>query len=454
MTREGNPQVVLEDTFESGTLTDTDRWIVDSAGGTDLQITNGFVQTDGAGSSQAWHSNKIPKSTEQEIRAFVAGIAGDASYVMILGRLDSTLDAAGFTPIGGYGLKYEWSSSAVRTIRLIRFPRNGSATGDILKSVNVTPLLDETSGTDDAVRQEIRLTITEEANGVRLRAFVNEEDDENPTLTYLDQGGGNADLNELTIKEPGLWGFEINDVAGGTTFLESISAIDKYIVPVKDSNIGRTLAQLRADLKVEVSRGGQTSLDDTFYDRALTYAQQEVMRRLGRLAIFNFRREKITMTASADDPLLIELPTFIEYVEHMEIHPKGLSLQFAMIGPNSTNTAWIIRMSENVSGQDVWVTYYKKITELLNDDDRCSVPRMHDEVLIMCAAKKISRRSADRTWHSGLIQEYDFQLKSVRTYLTRLKSQQKMRIRTVPHSLFPHNRDARYVDSISTLYHW
>ena len=298
---DGEVQVVLSDDFESGALTDTDRWtVVTGSAGT---ITNGIATIASAQTEAiAWHSDKVPQTPNQHLQAsVVCHEDGTNIDVSLMARLDSSVTAASFQPTLGYLMRLSYEPAGVRNLEFIRYARAAGGPTEIsLTSVAVTNNMTQVSSTDEGVLQDIRFTVTNEDAGVRLRGFVNNDDDLNPTLSYLDLGTdtGTA-LDSVTTKAAGVWGFYLRGNAGEIG-VDLFEAYDKYAVPVTDPNRGRTLEELRDRLKNRVARGGNTTLANDVLDEWINDAQYEVMNELGHLALFTEREGTMTFDSIED----------------------------------------------------------------------------------------------------------------------------------------------------------
>ena len=309
-----------------------------------------------------------------------------------------------------------------------------------MATVDVSTSMLKVSSTELGVLQEIRFTVTNEENGVRLRGFVNNDDDENPTLSYLDRGVNVS--RSFTTKAAGYWGMMISATAAG---VDSWDAQDKYVVPQEGKHVGRTLAQLRTLLSDRISRGGNRNLTDAYLDTQLNLAQNEVMTSLGDLALFNKREETMTLT-STDSGKTFELPTRVETLIDILRSPSRTPVDWSMLNMNQENTGIRVRMSQNIGGESVFVLYKIGWQDMLSDTDRCAVPRQFDESVILSAVLRISERQGDMAYFQTISAMRGAADMRMRAYLNKLKRMQHtvVQVREVRH---PTVRNGRYVSS-------
>jgi hypothetical protein len=290
--------------------------------------------------------------------------------------------------------------------------------------------------------QDLRFTVTTEDIGVRLRVFLNDDDDASPLLSVLDISG--LTPNSDFPKAAGTWGFGIG---GGAMGIDTWEATDKFVIPAESTYQGRTLEQLRNATKDEISRGGNTNLTDAYLNAQINSAQQEVMVSIGQLALFT-RREEV-MTFSSTDEKTVEFPQTVEMITEIMYSPSRVPVAWRLEGYTETNSVRIV-LGENPAANSYLVRYHKRWKDLLADTDRCIIPRMFDEVIVISAALRVAARSADARWEGSLVARYRAAMLRMRAYLNRLKTSEKNRVRVRSNRIF--SRDSRYVDSPWQLY--
>ena len=431
-----SPQVRIAEDFEDNLLTN---WT--NVTGKLIAVTDGVAQRSSGTPATAWQSGNLPQSTEQHIQAnVVVTTFGAGQYISLLARVDSDVTAASYSPKDGYQMRLVFTASDNCDLVFHRYNKNTGGQEDALTNVDVSTSMLKVSSTELGVLQEIRFTVTNEENGVRLRGFVNNDDDENPTLSYLDRGVNVS--RSFTTKDAGYWGMMISAAGLG---VDSWDAQDKYVVPQEGKHVGRTLAQLRTLLSDRISRGGNRNLTDSYLDTQLNLAQNEVMTNLGDLALFNKREETITLT-STDSGKTFELPTRVETLIDILRSPSRTPVDWSMLNMNQENTGIRIRMSQNIGGESVFVLYKIGWQDMLSDTDRCAVPRQFDESVILSAVLRISERQGDMAYFQTIAAMKSAADTRMRAYLNKLKRMQHtaVQVREVRH---PAVRNGRYVSS-------
>jgi len=447
-------QVVLEDTFESGLIDATGNWLFEPTA--EAIIADGIaIVKAGSTEAQCWHSTKIPDSTEQMIEAaVVAYVEGADKHVGLWLRLDDAVTISAFAPDRGYLCRLSYEASEVRKLEIIRINSGYvevvlGTTADVGRQGSARTIL---SGASDlGVLQDLRFTVTDEDKGVRLRAFVNNDDDQSPDLSVLDLG--TAATGSVPIRDAGFWGFEMKS-ATTEVGIDYIRAVDRFIVPLEDIHSARTLSQLRTDLNDEVTRGGNRSLSDAYLNRQLNLSVEEVMRTVRRASMFTLREAEMTLTTDDTDDRIVEMPNYIEAVEEIFTSPGRRFVGFSLVSTNESGTALRLRLSTVLSNEAVRVRYHKKWSKMIADDDQCIVPRLYDEVVILGAAKRIARRSSDQAYYQTIISEYGYSLRTMQKYLNRLGSMERKRFRVVPVRDGAYSRDSRYVSDPTDLWRW
>tara|TARA_R100000808_G_scaffold21160_1_gene45760 strand:+ start:8208 stop:9527 length:1320 start_codon:yes stop_codon:yes gene_type:complete len=431
-----SPQVRVSEDFEDDLMTN---WT--SVASKVIAVSNGVAERSSGSPAIAWQSENPPQSSEQHIQANVVVTSfGAGQYISLLARLDSDVTSASYSPKDGYQMRLVFTATGNCDLFFYRYNKQTGGQEDALTNVDVSSSMLKVSSTELGVLQEIRFTVTNEENGVRLRGFVNNDDDENPTLTYLDRGVNVS--RSFTTKDAGYWGMMISAAGLG---VDSWDAQDKYVVPQEGKHVGRTLAQLRTLLSDRISRGGNRNLTDAYLDTQLNLAQNEVMTDLGDLALFTKREETMTLT-STDSGKTFELPTRVETLIDILRSPSRTPVDWSLLNMNQENTGIRVRMSQNIGGESVFVIYKIGWQDMLSDTDRCAVPRQFDESVILSAVLRIAERQGDMTYFQTVAAMKSAADGRMRSYLNKTKRMQHtaIQVREVRH---PTVRNGRYVSS-------
>jgi len=380
----------------------------------------------------------LPLSAEQELRcSCVSYTDGADAWVALYARLDDTISVTSFDANGGYECQLNWDTATTADILLYRYERS-AATRTLLSTTSVTANMNSPV---QGGLQNLRFTVTSEDVGVRLQAFVN--DDQTPIVNSLDLGPSSG--IDATTKAAGTWGFGVGEPGVG---VDTWEATDKYVIPSLSVHQGRTLEQLRNATKDEISRGGNTNLTDAYLNAQVNSAQQEVMVSIGQLALFTRREE--TMTFTSEDSKTVEFPQTVEMITEIMHSPSRVPVAWRLEGYTVQNAVRIL-LGENPNGGGTYIVqYHKRWGDLINDTDRCVIPRMFDEVIVISAALRVAARSADARWEGSLVARYRAAMLRMRAYLNRLKTSEKNRVRVRSNRIF--SRDSRYVDSPWQLY--
>lgn len=441
-------QAVFQDFFER---TDEDPMSTNDWQTLSIKITNGVAL---AKSSAAWAFNNgaanKPVVADQEIRASVASSVEHAttSHIDLHGRLDDSVTEAAFSPAKGYVCRLAYLASGVRNLVFLKYDRDNAGTLKTLKTVAITTLTQSggAAPTDLAVSQDLRFTITNTDIGVRLRAFINNDNDLSPDLDFIDLGADSSDTGPYTThKDPGFWAFGLGMVGNAVEFFE---AKDYSDIEEETVQTGRTLKQLRDAMDIEMSRGSINTLPEATKNLWLNKSQEDVRSEIGDLAIFNRREEEFTVSATNR---LVTFPNTVAKIENI-VNSAGvrtpIGFRFVSYSPNM---GIVIQLAEQPTDKTYLVLYHKRWTELLSDTDRCLVPRMYDEAVYLGAVMRAASRASDAKWEASINRRHSRAMALMKRDLNRIRRMERTTLK-VPGSVNHRHGFLRYVGGIEELW--
>lgn len=383
--------IVFLDSFER-----TDESPLATGGWTssNVQITNGSCTAVAASAAYAIQATTVPSTANQVVRALVASNAEGASQIVaIAGRCAGTAAS----PSSGYRLSLTWGAAGARTAKLQKY--NRASPGSVLDLTSATVTLVTSNTSDLRVMQELRLTITDTPRGVLLNGYVNQDNDETPTITFTDLGrdSGGAGYTP-THKTAGSWMFFFTTTG---VSLELFEGKDYFTLEKYNPYAGRTLKQLRDSVLVLVDRTSSSNFQAASLNQFINDAQEEVLIELGDLALFARTEETMTLSSVTNDRTF--LPSYVERVERIAWPTDGSPVRWTYRDLDASGLPSIqIDPAPGSSGSDYLVTYYKRATELVSDTDRTIVPRWLDEAVVAGAARRVAEQDSDARFSAAM----------------------------------------------------
>lgn len=386
------------------------------------------------------------------------------NFVAIAARVTGTADASGY-PVQyrtGYVAWLNYEPANVRRLVLFRYVNDGATVDQLIWLTTTTSFtMNQVDSSDRAVGQEIRLTVTTTPDDVvRCRIYLNNDDDDNPTIDYVDRGRDFYTQNGFAFLPPilvaGYWsillGWDSTGVSGHTgVALSTVSATDNFAVEEENPYAGRTLAQLREAVERTVNRSTATNFSGTTVNAFLNDAQEQLLAELGDLAIFARRTEQ--MTLYSDSLYRTYMPRHVDKVEHIW-DGNGNSRRW-WLRDYADDGVLVIQLEQvpGDGGADYVVSYFKRYAPMLTDTDRTIIPRRLDEALVIGAALRVAEHDSDQTWYASLLNRWRMAVHDAKVHMNRQLRMTKGKMYARRVSTNPWTRYAPR-DQLSDAGHW
>ncbi len=401
----------------------------------------------------------LPASASQEVSAWI-GCTREGSTSKVEIGINGNYNAT-YASIGlGVFARFEWKANNERVLSIYHRLGNTLSSGETSDTELATLTLVDNAGTvqenwkgflvdNGAVNalQNMRLVVSAEDQGIAVRAYLNNTDDENPTLeAYLRSDLVIVDSSNFPY---GQWWIYVggdssnNDV----TYIAEISAQD-YILGGRSTTADRkestirgdhpTLRELRERVIKRFSGSSETDLSDFEVDELVRDEVEHLLNVLGDQAVFLIRHEELSVTMDSEGH--VTLPDYIERLYSMEPNGQRRPADWAFDHYDS-NGNLVIRMNPRREADGVYLAQYLQRWERMSfDDDQCPVPRRHAETIILAACRTLAQT---RERSMALAQSYDalYQSRLIATQreMARHWRQRKIRLRPARRAVAPPN---------------
>lgn len=206
---------------------------------------------------------------------------------------------------------------------------------------------------------------------------------------------------------------------------------DYFAEVVRNIDAGRSLSELRDDLKRLVDRSNSTNQKNDMLNQFLRDAHEQLMIELGDLALFARVEEHLTLSSNAD--WSISLPRQVERVESVWslVLNQPETFRYRDMTPDGILS---IQINGHYSGvtKTYRVVYFRKPPELLDDTDQTFVPRRIDEALVVGAARRVAEHDSDATFNAAMTARWGELIGMAKKYYSRLYRQSFSRMTVQP----------------------
>lgn len=369
-----------------------------------LEIVNRYVATSLAGvggyAAQEVSAN-APTGTDQEVSAFVTSSEEGSDIYARIGVGGETIPGSQEWDDRGrmafVELAYE--ASGARTLRIKH--RVGSesaettlatltmvASGTVVQSGYYGQLIDD--GALNAL-QHIRFVVTAQGYGLKLAAYVNNDDDDHPTLEA--QLRSDYDVGTGFTETYGYFWLELKSTTSGAVVLTQFAGQD-YTLPG-----GSVQVALRADwptveevigrIKRRYGNSVDVNLDDFTLTEMIADVWEQVALELGDQAWFLIAQDTFTLTTDTDGyttlPAKVERPLYIERVG--DKRPQTFTFSYF----DSAGQA-VIRMnlSQETNTTSYYIRYMQRAVRPQFPTDQIPIPDKHTMVIVYGVVRELA----------------------------------------------------------------
>ena len=407
---------IWAETFSQSDITDLDSDLGFLGAGLDLIDT---YATNSVGSSAGimYQVTTTPATLSQEIRALVAfetetpSSGTDSHSIMVCNYANVT------GTVQGYGVRLIYANADVRTLEIVR---EAGAGEDVLATLTLTTEVLSVAGSDLLVSQEIRLIATPVEGGTRLRAYINDNDDDFPTIEFTDY----RDPFDLTGSVFGQWAIITGAAALNALRILEIHGqdLDERLPPVVQLQDRHTLSEIRANVLTRVdgsSVGTDRAGDMDFMNEIINSTVEEILDEVGDVALFMQPVEVLTLTAGVDR--ITTMPAYVDKVISIVETDRDLKPPWHFLGYTSDGVVQIIfDRGYAITGRTTRVHYQMKYQRMDVDTDLCVIPRRFTEAVVYGAIMRIAEYDTNDSLHRQTMERYQQKVTQIKRAMNRM----------------------------------
>jgi len=410
-------------------------WTTKHAGTYGVEIRDRVVTNEAAKNSVSIQYLSAPSKSSQVVRARFAITAEGADHRISLGTYanGTPLAASDADLFWGYGVTILFAASGVRTLGIYRNSYTvplGLGAQQVMTTTNAASLTlkDEPTGTTDlSIVQELRFRINQDVYGVRIQAYLNNNDDDAPNLEWKESRDMLAGTNYY------YWMFAFGSANLRTLYLFNIEAEDydyKEFRTVRRDGLRLSEIIDRAKLRYEGS-SSETDFDTALAKQFANDTQDDIINRLGDLAIFARPRETLTLTIDGNGyctlPNYIERPIRITTTDNKLVSWKTVNY--------TTDGSMVVCIGESQTGYaapsgSYYVDYELKWTRMNKNEDTSIIPRRFQEALVMGVVYRMSGFDTSSKAYSLYKMEYEEKLLNIKRIMNNLRRSEHNRLRS------------------------
>lgn len=360
------------------------------------------VSNDRSYQAVAWRiaTASLPTTGAQEVGGMVVSATQGSNCHVDLGVMGTTAAASYSTTPLGVWARLAWLSNGVRRLSIHRFLPGDSASATLRTLDVVLSGAVPADGYEGRLRengtvgypQQLRLVVTAIDNGLLARAYVNEDDDDRPTLSavidrdLLDTGVADQEFGAIWM------GFGPSTGAAGDQAVLGVFGGD---YDASEDHVAQelredqpTLETLRQRVRRHYESSTNTSLLDEQLDDAITDAVEDLLNLCGDQAWFLVREASLTITPDTNG--VAELQPVMRRVHEIVDGTNRKQVWFKLLY-HSTQGAPVVRMNTTASGTYL-VRYTLRHAQIKQPYDPLPIPREYQEAVVMGACQKLARR--------------------------------------------------------------
>jgi len=372
-----------------------------AATGSDLSVINHLAKHNAAavlGTVLAYNTVSLPTSDAFAASAmFTFGSQQHSSVGVVLGLLGrrTGVAAGDATSVDLFATVYEDSAPTSKVFLAIG---GGGTVGAALPRLTIVDVTDRIFKRDDApttetrylTAQQLRIRVEPTQGGALVRAYVNTDDDSDPSAQLVVQYEPNTDYG-ITWNTKGYWFFGVTGSASGPAadqaFVLEMSAEDVAVETV--SSFLRDRPRMLDLIQLTNMRfSGSARSTGVVADKvrqSLVDAQNELLDRCGGKAFFIRNTESLTFESSGISGIVLA-PSNVARI-HSVYDASQNELPFSVVGQQ--NGKLMIQFGA-AAGSAFLVDYEHKIPPFHDDDDRTVIPARNREALVLTAALKLA----------------------------------------------------------------
>ncbi len=418
-------------------------WTLVSVSGVDLSLYNGvfYAQLEGTNDVVIPVGNAGDSPTGGVVQEL--GMSFD-----LIARLNDDVDVTTFLPTQGYIAQLVWEAAGSRRLQILRYdmgaqlgltgPGSAYTVAEMVLPAGVVNV--DSSGNDLKISQDLRMIVDDDDRKfgeVRVRVYVNNLDDDRPTLDVVDQGGElispPSATSNISIPRTGLFGFQFFSQEIGMNLFEATDYYAQSSNATQVRDVTLTLGALRDRVKTRVERSTASSFPDVLYEDWIREAQDEIVNELGMMAMF-MRNRKVFTLDPVDEQLpdgvnRYILPREIKWIESL----KSLNIQMEMDWEfvyQEAGGRMVIDVAFNNRGSGPFdIIYFTHPPRFEETTDETIIPKEFRNVLIQLSIVKAAQYHSDANLEASARGEY------VRLFKTMNMSMQRVHQQTI-HSRF------------------
>lgn len=404
-----------------------------SLGGGIVEILDRAAQNNIQLEAYAYQQLTIPGTNQQEVSAWVTSTQeGIAQWIDLV--INGAWNASYAERLAGVILRLSWLPNHERKIELwqqlpsdLTYVLLGTqqlvAQGGPVETGYHGRLIDD--GATNAL-QHIRLIVRPSEFGIIAAAYVNQEDDDHPTL----EARLRVDMVSST-SVAGHWGFGFSAATANTLIVARFCGNDYTLAIAKAAVLESsqpTILELREIVKRRYAGGSGSDLDDFHVDELVSEQIEQIVHELGEACWFLERQEELTLSADAEG--YVTMPSYVERVYYIErLGQKQPSHWIYSHHDGSNNLVLRLRLGEESSQSTYLVKFRLRWERSGRPNDVCILPRQHMWTAVwgvcLTLASTRDRKPAMAESYGGL---YNSRLESLRAEARRHWNQKRLRL--------------------------
>lgn len=366
-----------------------------------IRVGNARAVTNVVGNKTiAWYVDTVPTSASQEVEGFVvSGTQGSGIYVD-LGVMGEPATAWSGQPTGVW-VRMSWLDNGARRLSILRQLPGDAAEATVRTLDLVTAGSIPLDGYEGVMaragalgeRQWLRLIVTSVSGGLLARAYLNQDDDDRPTLTATIDRDLVTPVVAVTAIYGAWWfGFGDGSAASGDVALLGIAGGDYDVAddhePQRIREDQPTLSVARERVRRHYEASTNTALLDPVLNDAITDTVEDLINLCGDACWFLVREEAVALAPDTNGIVTllpkmrriheIRHPTFEQKVRYRYMYDTDEGAPVVML-PTTLSATYNIR-------------YTLRHAQIVDDTDRLPIPREYLEMVTIGACQKLARR--------------------------------------------------------------
>ena len=238
--------------------------------------------------------------------------------------------------------------------------------------------------------QHLRFIVTAHEWGLQLAAYVNNDDDDHPTLEARLQS--DWDVGAGFTETYGYWWFELSGASAETVVLTQFAAEDYTIadrVVVEKKPYWPKVSEVIERVRRRFGQTADINFDDFTLIEMAADALEEIVLQMGDEPFFLIIQETFTITVDAEGfatlDAKIERPLYIERIG--DKRPQSWSLEYL---DSAGNVVVRLNVAQETSNTSFYVKYIQRFVRPAFPDDVLPIPKRHIMAVVYAVCRELA----------------------------------------------------------------